>query len=190
MSASLMTGQVRNSWRRSIYLWLTTSARDSRNRTDDVGTHLQASRKERNKVQRVNDLFHASGMWHYHRDTLEGITLQGMGKGLAWSFMIVPACFVLTFIVCITLYRRGDRRAQQQHAQEEWQHHLLEAAQKRAAADKELKSACNHAVEVKSVLRSIREEQHWAAQLESNMAIINEKLQCHIGDDESTRKDG
>ncbi|CAG9574116.1 conserved hypothetical protein [Leishmania major strain Friedlin] len=185
-----MKGQVRNSGRRRIYLWLTTSTRDRRNRTDDVGTHLQAARRERNKVHRVNDLFHASGMWHHPRDTLEGIILQGMGRGLAWSFVIVPACFVLTFIVCITSYRGGDRRARQQHAQEEWQHHLLEAVQKRAAAEKELQSVCNHAMEAKSVLRPIPEEQRWAAQLEANMAFINEKLQSRLGDGESRREGG
>ncbi|CBZ34223.1 hypothetical protein, conserved [Leishmania donovani] len=185
-----MAGQIRNSWRRRIYLWLITSTRDRRNRTDDVGTHLQAARRERNKVHRVNDLFHASGMWHHPHDTLEGIILQGMGKGLAWSFVIVPACFVLTFIVCITSYRGGDWRAQQQHAQEEWQHHLLEAAQKRAIADKELQSVCNYAMEAKSLLRPIPEERRWGAQLEANMAFINEKLQRHLGDDESTRERG
>ncbi|GET88669.1 hypothetical protein, conserved [Leishmania tarentolae] len=190
MWTAVTTGRVRNNWRRRLYLWLTTSTRDRENRIDDVGTHLQAALRERNKVHRFNDVFHASGMWRHGRDTMDGLLLQGMGKGLAWSFVIIPACFVLTFIVCITLYCGGDRRAQKNNAQEKWNHHLLEAVQQRAAADRELQVARNHALEVEALLRSIPEEQQWAAQLESNMAFINEKLQRQLDNGESTRKDG
>ncbi|CAM36533.2 conserved hypothetical protein [Leishmania braziliensis MHOM/BR/75/M2904] len=182
-----MTSQVCHSWRRCIYLWLTTSSRSRYNRTDDVGTFLQAARRERNKVQSINDLFHTCGRQHHHCDTLEGITLQGRGEGLAWGFMMIPACFTLTFIASITLYRWGDRLAVQKHTQEEWQHCLLEASQNRAAADEELQSVHQRTVEMRAALRPLPGEQQWSAQLESNMLFINEKLQRHSPDDEPPR---
>ena len=102
-----MGGLLRRGWSRRIYRWLTTSARDLRNRVDDVGSNLQAARRARNEVQQVNDFFHAAGKGMSRAATVEGITLQGEDEGVAWSFLLLPAIFVVGLLTFISQYRRG-----------------------------------------------------------------------------------
>lgn len=174
-----MQGAVRNSWRRRLYRWLTTSARDHRNRVDVVGTHLQAARRERDRVQRLNDVFQSTGKGPQSRGTLEAITLQGRGEGLAWSFVLLPAALALCAIAALTLCTRDERWARQQQAQAEWGQHLTDAAVQRAAADHELRAVREVAADVQAALSVAAEERAHLALLESNMTFIGEKLEKH-----------
>ncbi|KPA84117.1 putative mitochondrial hypothetical protein [Leptomonas pyrrhocoris] len=167
-----MGAQGRSGWGRRLYLWLTTSTRDRRNRIDDVGAPLQAARRERNKVQRVNDVFHAAGMGTSRAASLEGITLQGRGEGLAWSFLLLPACFAVGFFAFISLYHRGERRAQQLAAESAWQRQLGKAADKKAAAIAALRSAQEQSGEMKEAIRACADEDALTTKLASNLEFI------------------
>ncbi|KPI83027.1 hypothetical protein ABL78_7955 [Leptomonas seymouri] len=171
-----MGARLRCGWGRRLHLWLTTSARDRQNRIDDVGGNLQAARRERNRIQRVNDLFHSAGMGASHADSLEGITMQGRGESVAWSFLLIPTVFAVGVLTIISLCCRGERRAQQQAAESAWQHQLSLSADRKAAADAALRAAQDQGGELKAAARSQAEDNALGAKLESNLEVIMEHL--------------
>jgi hypothetical protein len=169
-----------SSWRRRVYRWLTTSERNKRNWVDDVGGHLQAARRERDRVQRINDVFHRVGKGTCSGDTLEGITLQGRGEGVAWSFLLIPAFFIAGPLALISQYRRSERHDQQLVAEREWLRRLQEAADKKALADTALHTAQMQSHEMKMAVQAFAEEDALTAKLESNLEFIKDHLQSHL----------
>ena len=171
-----MGGLLRRGWSRRIYRWLTTSARDHRNRVDDVGSNLQAARRARNEVQQVNDFFHAAGKGMSRAATVEGITLQGEDEGVAWSFLLLPAIFVVGLLTFISQYRRGERLTQQLAAEAAWQQQLQETEKKNAAAEAALLTAQVESGEMNTAMSEVAEEDALVAQLERNLAFIHEHM--------------
>lgn len=182
-----MGSVARRGWGRRVYLWLTTSPRDKKNRVDDVSGHLQAARRERNHVQRVNDLFHTAGMGVGRPFSREGITLQGRGEGMAWSFVLIPAAFALALLLFISQYRRGERVAEQRAAEAAWQEHLAEVAEKKAAADAALRVALRESAEMQAAMGGLAEEEALTTQLEHNLGFIRERLCLEASQDDETR---
>lgn len=108
--------------------------------------------------------------------TVEGITLQGEDEGVAWSFLLLPAIFVVGLLTFISQYRRGERLTQQLAAEAAWQQQLQETERKNAAAEAALLTAQVESGEMKTAMSEVAEEDALVAQLERNLAFIHQHV--------------